>query len=135
MEISNSRCQVVLRPDFRSYKALSSSSDPDWKHLSEDQKVIKSCELLEQAVEKRIEQWLQNASVEQTHLVSHYIDQTEWREQVSMNVVALIFESLGIHFSKIVSLVVMFELIEQHTVYQWPVICTTKTARMVSSQQ
>ena len=61
-------------------------------------KVIKSCELLEQAVEKRIEQWLQNAAVEQTHLVSHYIDQTEWREQVSMNVVALIFESLGIHF-------------------------------------
>ena len=101
LEISKSPCQMILRPDIRFYKALSNKNDPDWKNLSYEQKIVQSCQLLNKAIGQRIETWIQNASTEQKKLVSDYmdqIDQEEWQEQVSMNVVALVFESLGIHF-------------------------------------
>ena len=98
MEISISHCEDVLSPDGRSYKALSNPGNPDWNSLSEDQKAAQSCRVLNNAIGKRIERWHQNASPAQQQLVSGFIDQVEWREQVSMNALALMFEGLGIHF-------------------------------------
>jgi hypothetical protein len=101
-ELSQSTCEELLIPNKGIYKSLSKHGTKPWNELGGGRQQAAYCRLLEEAMQRRITDWLQEASSEERAILSKYIEGDAPSEamvqRVTVNVLSLLFEGLGLHF-------------------------------------